>query len=125
MHTRCQWQDPACSEPAHCQGLCRTHTQACFGTDTPFESSQATFAAPGNPPAGLHSTSRSIPTPTTSSAAMQADQQTVDTSYTLSPAERGVWNKCKALQKQENKLKKWEQVIGGWRQLVCSAGSAM
>ncbi len=46
---------------------------------------------------------------------MQADQQTVDTSFMLSPVERGVWNKCKALQKQENKLKNWEQVIGGWR----------
>ena len=56
---------------------------------------------------------------------MQADQQTVDTSFTLSPAERCVWNKCKALQKQESKLKKWEQVIGGWRQSVCSTWSAL
>ena len=112
-------------EPAHCQGLCRTHTQACFGTDTPFESSQATPAAPGNPSAGLHHPGSSIPSPVTSSTAMQPDQQTVDTSFTLSPAERGVWNKCKALQKQENMLKKWKQVIGSWRQLVCSAGSAL
>ena len=51
---------------------------------------------------------------------MQADQQTVDTSFTLSPAERGVWNKCKALQKQENKLKKWEQVSGGWATVWCA-----
>ena len=36
---------------------------------------------------------------------MQADQQTVDTSFALSPAERGVWSKCKALQKQDQTQK--------------------